>query len=348
MKSPWLVLESIHNLSAVTAEWRTQLGAHFAAFRNGFLVRAAQAATSYPCPRQCGCAHEIVHHNSIEIVAVCRCESWNCDDLRLAPQDTALWTLSWPRLGSALCKALGLHSRKAGFTLENTRQIGAWSEAAIPVILTVQSEPSGLRPVIRELAARLRQPFILLAPTARHLDATGKELLAHAGAGFFDLESHITFQSTMGSTALVSEPDDAAEEMATGILRAIRSPADLFGRFTPQPAEPVEEDVARRAFALVQQLDSDESIQAPTVLTVFRLYCMEDKSISQIAQKFRCSKATVFRRLELIRAKTGMDPRDLRKYSAHLEHIEEDIADSRAAHIHRKNLIEERDEGELR
>ena len=95
MPSPWPVLESLYGLSAVTAEWRSQLGPHFAGFRNSFLVRTAQAATSYPCPRQCGCAHEIVHHSSTEIVAVCRCESWNCDDLRLLPHDIALWTLSW-------------------------------------------------------------------------------------------------------------------------------------------------------------------------------------------------------------------------------------------------------------
>jgi len=77
---------------------------------------------------------------------------------------------------------------------------------------------------------------------------------------------------------------------------------------------------------------------------------MEELSADQIATKCHCSKAAVVRRLKLIRAKTGADPKDLRRLSPHLNKIEDDITDPRAAHIHRKRLIyddPDQDEGEF-
>lgn len=63
-------------------------------------------AFSYPCPQECGCAHEIIRHDSGRIVAVCRCEPWNCDDIPLEPADTMLVELNWAKLGRAIASAL--------------------------------------------------------------------------------------------------------------------------------------------------------------------------------------------------------------------------------------------------
>ena len=114
----------------------------------------------------------------------------------------------------------------------------------------------------------------------------------------------------------------------------------------PAPNEPVPEDAARRAFALVQQLDPESRMKAPSVLTVFRLYCMEELTTDRIARKCGCSKGTVISRLRLIRDKTGVDPEALRRLSPHLEKIEEDMSDSRAEHIHRKRMIYDEGDGE--
>ncbi len=140
------------------------------------------------------------------------------------------------------------------------------------------------------------------------------------GAGYFSLESVVRITPS-------------------GTLRAITVPGQLLARFTGPPKEPLQEDVARRAFALVEQLDSEQPLKAPTVLTVFRLYCMEEKSAAEVARRCKTSKATVIRRLELIRARTGLNPRDIRRVSSHLNSIEDDLADSRAAHIQRRRLI---------
>jgi hypothetical protein len=44
-------------------------------------------------------------------------------------------------------------------------------------------------------------------------------------------------------------------------------------------------------------------------------------------------------RLNLIRARTGASPEELRRFSTHLSQMEDDLRDSRAKHIHRQRLI---------
>jgi hypothetical protein len=175
--------------------------------------------------------------------------------------------------------------------------------------------------VLLELIARLRRRFILLAPTAKNLDAVCVELLESANAGFFALDACLTLT-----------------EQGTLRLTGAQAPGELFSKFTPQPKD-LDESIASRAFALVQQLESDQPTKPPTALTVFRLYCIDQLSPTQIARKCRCDRSTVRRRLELIETRTGASPDRLRGVSAHLGKLEAGIADSRAAHIHRKNLI---------
>jgi len=323
--NPWAVLESLRPPTAVAAVWRSRLGDRFEAFSAAFLERTSVSATFFPCPRGCGCAHEVVHARPAQIIAVCRCETWCCDDLVLSPNDIAVWRLNWNRLGNSLCRALELHFKMVDLNLCHTRQIGAWTSDGIPAILTIQNASSHFRLVLATLIARLRQPFILLAPTASHVDARAHELLAAVGAGFFSLETHVRFTNS-------------------GTVSALTPPGQLFARFTSVPIEANPEEDARRALALLQKLDSDQLVKPPSVLTVFRLYCVEELSAAQIARKCRSSKATVVRRLELIHAKTGLHPQQLRQFSSHFEKIEDDIAQSGASHIYRGRLIYDAEE----
>ncbi len=349
--SPWSALEQIDGPVAIESTWRHWLGDRFDSFRQGFLQRGPAPASYVPCPRGCGCAHEVIHstcvlahalsqstteHDSTfnpqpstgtRLLAVCRCESWNCDDLLLTPDDVVLWELGWPRLARSLCRALGLDFQPAELGVHNTRQIGSWSADALPVLLTIQSQRRNFRAVIVQLVARLRERFILLAPTSGWVDAGTHELLASVRAGFFDLATYARFAQH-------------------GTVQPTRPPGEMFSAFTPQPREPIEGDVARRAFALVQQLDSGNAIRPPSTLAVFRLYCLEDQSIGRIARKYHCSTATVFRRLRAICARTGLQPTNLRRLSPHIARIEDQLSDSRARRIHRERAIEEDDREE--
>lgn len=317
---PWDALESIPGLTAVMALWRARLGDWHTEFKNAFLQPAPDLAHSYPCPNDCGCWHEVIHHGPDDIAAVCRCDPCRCAPFALTPDEVRLWGFSWSRFSRALCVALELNFKFADVGLFHTRQIGSWAVGAVPVILTIQHDAGQFHRVVEALVARLRQPFILLAPTAQHLGAAGQELLAGVNAGFFGLDSHARFS-------------------ADGGLQAVRRPGELFARFTPEPSEALEEGAARQAFALVKALDAAQPARKASLYTVFRLYCVEGLTVEQVARQCRCARSLVFLRLGVLRQKLGGDPRQLRQYSSHFERIEDSLAEPRARRINRQRSI---------
>jgi hypothetical protein len=205
-------------LNAIPAAWTSLMGPVFETVKAPFFRKQTEPARACFCEK-CYCAHEVVTLSPAPsvlspLVAVCQCESGSCPDISLTPADIEIWELSWPRLGRALCRALQLDARSDELPVCNTRQIGSWSADAVPVFLTIQTEPEDLRGVIAELVARLQHPFILLAPTAAHLNATCRELLTHAKASFFPLDSTVCFT-----------------EHAT--LRSAKPPGELFASLCP-------------------------------------------------------------------------------------------------------------------
>lgn len=327
MKTFWQGLEDIRGPAAVASVWRRWVGDDFATIKGAFLQARPKPAASFPCPQECGCAHEVVRHDDGRIVAACRCDPWNCDDIVLQEADLVVHELNWAKLGRALAKAFGFAVKTGNFKLPGTMQIGAYASAAVPVVLTIQHERAEFRSVVAELAARLREPFILFAPTSRFVEGISQELLANCRAGFFDLESHTSVT-------------------AQGNLQPRKTGADLFARFLPEEKEPLPEDAARRAFQLIEQLDSEQVIKPPSVLTVFRLYCVKELTAERVARKCRCSKGTIINRLKLIREKTQMDPDELRRFSSHFDKIEDDIRESKAGYVHRKRLMDDNQESE--
>jgi hypothetical protein len=318
----WQCLEAIPGLSAVPAVWRDRFGDKFEWFRTTFLQTRSSPVKSFPCPRQCGCAHLIITGGKkpSRISARCQCEPAACAPLSLSQADILPLQLDWIRLGRALCHAFGLDSRPAALPLPNTRQIGSWSADAAPVVLTLQTDRHVFRRVLAELALRLKTPFILIAPTSAHLDAAGHELLADAHAKFFALASYTRLDSS-------------------GALRSIQTPGELFAKFTPQPGDSPTEDTIRKAFALVKALDVPKRIKQPSPGAVFGFHCIDGMSVAEIARKCRCSRGTVLNRLEYVRLKTGVDPVRLRLLSAQFERLEERTRDSRARCTSAKGLI---------
>ncbi|HQM22323.1 MAG TPA: hypothetical protein PK572_01675 [Kiritimatiellia bacterium] len=112
MPKVWQLLETIPGPAAVPAVWKSSLGTDFDGFRDSFLRHLSAPAKSFPCPRECGCAHAIVRHKDGSIVAVCRCEPSHCDDIRLTDADVAVLELNWVKLGRAIAHAFGLTRRE--------------------------------------------------------------------------------------------------------------------------------------------------------------------------------------------------------------------------------------------
>ncbi len=105
-------------------------------------------------------------------------------------------------------------------------------------------------------------------------------------------------------------------------------------------SDPVSEDVARSAFALLVKLDAEGKHKSPAPLTVFRLYCVDGYSAEQVARKCRCGKATVIRRLQFIEAQTGVKAERFRAMSGHLQRMDDDLNASGAREIYRRGLAQ--------
>jgi len=79
------------------------------------------------------------------------------------------------------------------------------------------------------------------------------------------------------------------------------------------PLDPQADEVACRVFQVLDRLDGPSRRKHPAILTVFRLYCMKQMSVVEIARKCRCSVGTVSHRLKLVYQKTGSAPARLRR-----------------------------------
>ncbi len=308
-------------------------------------------------------------------MAICECGPGECEPIQIESKDLVVYALDRRKMGIAIGRAFdfeqihdGPEARpKSRQTL--IQQIGSYNSSrnteqgirlAFPVYLALARENTLLSELETIFATR-PGPFLLLTPIPADLRPEIDSALKRNACAAVCLSTTLTVQSggqfllqqEMRSLMAMFEQRLATQPAPSGLIQDIyRNVAalrkQLRERPPPGPNEPLPEDVARRAFALVQQLDSEAppNTRPPSVLTIFRLYCMEELNIPQIARKCRCSNATVANRLHSIRVKTGSEPDALRRFSPHLQKIEEDMSDSRAEHIHRRRLIYDADEGE--
>jgi hypothetical protein len=306
----WKAIESVPGLIAVSRVWRNLLGAEFASARP-FLCPSPDLPATVPCCRCC-CAHRLVSRGADRFTAVCQCSSFHCADIALHRDDVVLLEFDWIRLGRAVMRALDCTPREAGLGIDSTRQFGAFGDG-LPILFTIQHDPTALLAAAKHIVARLPGPFALLVPTAGFVDAAVLAVLHSRNAAVFPLSSFIA----------VGEH---------GRLRATRRAGDLFNRLVPAPA-PSDLDVAGTAYALISRLESGQPPKPPTVLSVFMMYCSENLTADQIARRCRCSKGTVVNRLKTIRQVTGMVPEELRRFSSQFERMRASVSDSRASRI---------------
>ena len=327
MSNLWRCLEVIASGNHVAAEWTEWAGEQFPALRSAFLSDARKRARFIPCPRGCGCEHEIVEREGGKLAALCRCEPWNCEDLMVTSAEAALLELNTAKLGREICRAFDGTPKETDLGVQGTKQIGSFGNGALDLVLILRPDSESFNHAVTQLVARLPERFILLAPTRRWLNGNASAWLKTAKAGFFDLESNLVL-------------------LPSGKLQAIRSGGELFSPYLPMASQPTDESLAQQVFALIEKLESGRRLKSPSVMEVFRLYCIMGKSTEQIVDICHCAKGTVINRLDAIRRVTGKNPKELQAFSPHLQRIEESITDSRAKYIHRKTLVHDAGEPE--
>jgi hypothetical protein len=201
------------------------------------------------------------------------------------------------------------------------------------------------------ICAAVPDPFILLTPTNRFctpmvqraLRRHGSTQMALAGIVALTDPGHLEIlPSAKHSVDLVlgefakRVPEGKALERA--VVRVEAKLDALAKRSLGERPETdgMTESVARQAFGLVRKLDEEEGARKPSLLTVLRLYCVDNLSVRQIARKSGCSIGTVMNRLQTLAQKIGVRPETLRAYSAQFERMEEELSESRAREIYRK------------
>jgi hypothetical protein len=298
-------LENILSLSALRTVWAANWGDLFPAFHILCLEDDPRKVTTIRCRNNppCACYHyTILRHDRTGAVAACQCDPPTCPDIDLTIPEITPLRVNRARLGHAIARAMGCQPAHGDLGIVNTRQIGTWSSAAVPVILTIQNEPYQLTSVAARLAAKLRQKFILITPTTHLVTAPCQEHLASVGAALFDMVSTLTLTEH-------------------GTLQPLKPPGELFIQFAPDPADSAAETVARQTIALAKALDSEHKFRKAPLYRVFILYCSEGLSPDQIAKECHCTRSIVFSRLKLLAQKLGRHPAELRQYSTHLERI---------------------------
>ena len=307
MASIWQALETLAagyqlntSLAAVPAKWRELANGHYDAMHKGFLRTTDQPAFSYPCPLECGCAHEIIRHDSGRVVAVCRCEPWNCDDIPLEPADTVLVELNWPKLGRAIASALDCDSANCTALGAGTFQVATFGGAGLPVVLTIQQDRAGFAGVVAHLVATLKERFILLAPTGRFYDAHSQALVKGARAGFFDLESNL-------------------ELLSTGRLVAAKRAGELFAPFLPEQTGGVKESESKLVFRLFGELMSLGTHLTAPPAQVFDLMVLKKLNHAETAVECGCARSLITRRVAMIERHFRMTIEKLRDHASDLK-----------------------------
>ena len=314
---PWSFLESLPGLRAVWPIWRDNLYRHYEPFKTAFLKPVPEDPVKFvPSIARCGVLHEVVTQPDGSMLAVCT--RGRCDAYTVLPDDIIPLELDWPKFSRALAATLRLEPKFARAAPYHTFQIGIFNH--LPVLLTVQSCTGHLLHALTALIGQLNQPFIVLSPTTAFLTAPARTLLQSVGAACFGLDSLVDFRED-GSLVTLTDP--------AALFRQLPPPLDQSPDFLP----------GHKAFALIQKLSAGPRAKAPTVLAVFRLYCIEERSIPEIARKCRCSVATVANRLRIIRSKTGKDPLDLRTFAKEFVSYERHTAEAKRNFSRRRYVM---------
>jgi hypothetical protein len=349
----WSSLEILSTQAALLLEWQQALEDEFTGAR-AFLRPTQQQSESYPCvhPVSCGCRHRVVFETPDEISAICDCEEAGCDPILLRAEDLIVYALNGEMVATAVREALQFDESERGDVGESRScLIGTWGVRRSRVFFYVPLSENGLLNEIDRLCLVSSEPFILLTPTSRFCTPMVQRALRRHGsaqmglAGVVALTEPGQLELTPSAKPIVKALlGDFGKRIAEGtpleraIHRVEKKLNTIAKNRAPSESAAISEDVARQALEIVKKLDTGRPMKKPSLLTVFRLYCINEMSAAQIAGQCGCSKGTVIDRLNVLANRVGMPLAQLRTYSPQFERTEKEIDDWRARRIDRQDL----------
>jgi hypothetical protein len=353
----WNSLEALSTQAALLTEWERELGDDFAASRM-FLQPTQQQAESYPCshPISCGCRHRVIFESPDDVSAVCDCAEGGCEPFFLGACNLIIHALDKIKLAAAIRQAFQLDEiQSGGFQEVRSCLVGGWGVRRSRVFFYVPISESGLLKEIDRLCAAMPDPFVLLTLTSLFCTPMVQRALRRQGAAQIALADVVKLTAPgvleLIPTAKIAVDaffGDFGKQVAQGkplqlAIARVEAKLDAIAKSRNQTRtddESLPEEVARQAVAMVKQLDTTNRLKKPSILTVFRLYCINEMSATEIAAQCGCSKASIMKRLKILSLKTGTPAARLRRYSAQFERMEAEMGDWRAKRIHRQRMAE--------
>jgi hypothetical protein len=303
METIWNVIERAP-ASAAAVVWKNWFGRDFDAAATAFLRKTERRAGSIPCPDRCGCGHRVVQRGR-GFVGVCACEDVSCDDLTLTAEDIAVWDLNRERLASGVAKAFGCEPKPAAFA-GNVMQVGTFGATSLPIMLLLGGESGEFQAALAGVVARLRDHFVILAPTRRFFDARTQELVNKANAGLFDLESHLRLAPA-------------------GALKSNKTAGELFSAYLPDNRGAVDHGEAQRVFGILRTLKSKRSKQKAPLYDVFVLSVLEGHSQKTVAGKCECSPGLISGRVKELEKVFGRSVRELQALATPIREMQASV-----------------------
>lgn len=294
-----------------------------------------------------------------DVCAICDCHEADCDVISLRAEDLIIHALNGELLTAAIRRAFQFDElENIEFGDSRARLVGSWGAQRSRVFFYVPINENGFLSEIDKLSSAMPDPFILLTPTSRFCTPMVHRSLRRNGNAQLSLDGILALSKSgqlelipAANTIVEATLEDFAKRITEGtpLERAIARVEQKLNAIaksrTEAASEAVSEDVARQTMELVKKLDAGPRLKNPSLLTVFRLYCVNNKSSREIALHCGCSRAVVMKRLSILTEKIGLPLVKLRTCSAQFEQMDEQLMDSRARRIDRWALAHE-DEGD--
>ncbi|HOC55385.1 MAG TPA: hypothetical protein PKI20_07180 [Verrucomicrobiota bacterium] len=227
----WKSLESLATPSAVLAEWREILGGDFEWFQ-AFLRAGDATALEYPCTNKprCGCRHEVV---PLSMVAACRCEDRGCESIPLEPKDVLAHVLDTVKFCAAIRSELkfGAPAEGEGTVVDGmlgTWWVGTYGAVRSAVFLMIRLTEADFVAELERVAGIWGEPFVVLAPTARHQTAGVRGILRRQRSAFISLCDAVELvgPGRLGATGNIQP---ILERFSAGLLEG-RAQVETFQR----------------------------------------------------------------------------------------------------------------------
>lgn len=204
----WRGLEVISTGAATLRDWTWAFEGTTPLVRP-FLRATGGRSSVMVCPTNaCSCVHTVSETERWGLIAACSCEDWECETLRIQPDDVAIYELERELLGDAIVRALGLGKHDAArYEGPGLYEIGRCAEAAAPVYLAMGDYHSLMRGIGKVTCVR-EGPFLLLTPTGSSCEQDVERLLQQHGAGHISLSS--VLEVRMGTRGVEFVPNGAA------------------------------------------------------------------------------------------------------------------------------------------